>query len=178
MEELWSHCLHNKWISWYIKKLLDFSLVPHRVASSGSYFLKLLTNGKITQNTVPWTQNGCKCLELTWIPSSHNCWKYLPAMLRTMRASWPIARTTANQKSATPGTRNLRGKEKRISSEKHQGTDSSGAEHWSTGPVEGRTERYSDTCGQSAVAPEWHTTSQGALTTLLQACPHTHTPSR
>ena len=90
---------------------------------------------------MPWTQNGCKCLELIWIPSSHNCWKNLPEMLRTMKVSWPIARTTANQKSATPGTRNPREKEKRISSEKHQGTDYSRAEHWSTGPVEGKNRK-------------------------------------
>jgi hypothetical protein len=51
-------------------------------------------------------------------------------MLRTMRASWPIARTTANQiKSVTAGTRNLRGKEKRISSEKHHRADYSSAKH-------------------------------------------------
>lgn len=161
------------------KKLLDFSLVPQRVASSGSYFSKLLTNGKITQNTVPWTQNGCKCLELIWIPSSHHCWKYLPEMLRTMRASWPIARTTANQKSATPGTRNLREKEKRISSEKHQGTDSSRAEYWSMGPAEGRNRKvlrypqavYSGL--QSDLGPHGQ-----ALPTFLQACPRPHTPGR
>lgn len=131
---------------------------------------------------MPWTQNGCKCLELIWIPSSHNCWKYLPEMLRTMRASWPIARTTANQKSATPGTRNLREKEKRTSSEKHQGTDSSRAEHWSTGPAEGKNRkvlRYLQAVYGSINSDLWpHKWENSQDLLLCSRLVHTHAPSQ
>lgn len=113
---------------------------------------------------------------MIWILSSHNCWKYLPKMLRTMRASWPIARTTANQKSVVPGTRDLREEEKCTSSEKHRGVAYSRAKCWPNWKQEQKGTQIFAGCLQRY--KQWLLPSQirkfSGLTALFLASPHTH----